>query len=820
MGFWISFVVAMAISVVGELIRPKQRVPNAKASAIDDFDMPTAESGRTITIWCGRVLLNGGNVTYYGNLSTRALTKKVKTGMFSSKRQTYAYQYRLSIQHVLGFGRDDVQLHKVLFDDLEGRHTVNAQADGSTVWTFNDEGLFGGNEDGGGVQGTMRFYPGNYTQVANAHMAGLLGEPVPGYHGVCYAMFESFYVGTSKYIKSVAFEVSSYPNQLGVASGKHKIGEDANPVCFIFEVMTSKVWGVGKSASAFDLTNWREVAGVIADEGLGVSLVRNSAASGEDVVADVLRHIDGVIFSDPQTGLVRIKLARNDYVEADLPVYGERDFVSDPSFSRPSWSETRNTLLVTYTDRSNQYEPATVVFQDQANIMQRDNEVSSESVDFSGFTSNVAAVDAGMRALKTYSYPLAKLSGRLRRNAWRTRPGDVIVIDWPNLGIDKIVFRVVNVSYGDIQQNSIFIDVTEDIFAVGRKAYAPPPASEWVNPAQPPTPLARQNMIEAPYFLIASDSSYMIGFASASGSLDLGFTIQTGSSVATLADSNSSTDFTASALLAAPLARWDASGTFGGLIQDGDFNSAPTAADVAVGETLMWVKTASSEEWMSFTGIDLVSGTLTGLQRGLFDTVPQAHGAGAQVWFPPSGYAVLNDLPIGAFPSTLYARLLPYSALGSVTASAATAMNATANRRAQRPLPPGRIRIDGVRPDLIAGTVTSPFVLSWAHRSRLTEAAVSQDAPSVDPEDGSTYTIRIKNGATVLLERALIDNSATQATITSTFEGSLTVEILSSMNGLSSYQVQSYTVTHAKGTATAHTITPDEASYILDGGGA
>ena len=79
--FWMSFFVALAISVVGELIRPKQSPPNAEASALDDFDMPTAESGRILTVFCGKVKITGANVTYYGGLSTKALTKKVKTGL-------------------------------------------------------------------------------------------------------------------------------------------------------------------------------------------------------------------------------------------------------------------------------------------------------------------------------------------------------------------------------------------------------------------------------------------------------------------------------------------------------------------------------------------------------------------------------------------------------------------------------------------------------------------------------------------------------------------------------------------------------------------
>lgn len=818
MGFWISFIVSIAIAVVGELIRPKQSVPNAKASAIDDFDMPTAESGRNIAIWAGKVLIKGSNCTWYGDLKVTPLTKKVKTGLFSKKKQTYAHQYRMGIQHVLGFGRDDVTLHRVLFDNAEAKHTTSAQSDGSVVWTFNDEKLFGGNESEGGISGTMRFYPGNSTQVANAYLSSKLGKPVSALRGVCYAMFEFVYLGTSKYIKPVAFEVSSYPNQLGVLAGRHVIGEDANPACFIFEILTNTVWGVGKSSAAFDLASFRAAADTLHSEGFGISIIRNTATSAEEVIADILRHVDGVIFSDPQTGLIRMRLARNDYVVADLPVYGESDFVEAPKFSRPSWEETRNTLIVSFSDRANDYQVTPATFQELANLVQREGEVASESVDYTGFTTPEAMVKAANRSLKTYSYPLAKLSGRLTRRAWRTRPGDVIVVNWPNLNIDNIVFRVVRVGYGNIKQNSISIDVVEDIFSVGTQAYSAPPTSGWVNPAQPPQPLARQAMIEAPYFLTATGDSNVIGFASPASGLDLGVDIQTGPSAGAVVSTGGSSDFSSSGLTAGSLAAWATSTTLAGISGGTDIVVAPTASEIAVGESVVWLKSATTEEWIYFTSLNLTTGAMTGLQRGLFDTVPQIHPVGTQAWFPPTGFMELTDLPIGVFPSTLYARLVPYSALGSLPESSAVVMSATANRRALRPYPPGRIRIGGVRPDLIVGSVTSPFVLTWAHRNRLAEGLTTQDAASVTVEEGVTYTIRLKNGATVLFERSGIDSSATQASIGSTFDGDLTVEILASRDGLASYQVQSYTIPHLKGATVTNVITPDEASYVLDGG--
>lgn len=818
--FWIGIIVSVAIAVVGELLRPKQSVPNANASALDDLDLPTADAGRVISVICGKVRIDGSNVTWYGALDVVPLTRKVKTGWFSSAKQTYAYKYMMGLQHVIGFGRPDMKLTGIYFDEQKPKYTEALQSDGSYIFTVNDNELFGGNESEGGVAGIIRFYPGNETQLPNAYLAAKIGEPVPAYKGVGYVVMEDFYLGTSKFIKPVAFEVATYPNQLGLTGNKHIIGEDGNPICFIYEVLTEKVWGVGKPASTIDVSAFRAKAEILFNEGMGMSMVYNGSSSAEDLIGEVLRHIDGVLFSDPQTGLITIELARNDYVIDTLQKFDEDDFVEAPKFSRPNWSETRNTLTVTFTDRSNSYEPTPLTFQDQANIMQRGDEIASESVDFGGFTTRAAATNAGMRAMKAYAFPLAKVSGRLRRNAWKLRPGQVIVVSWASLGLTSLVLRVTNVGYGDVKQNSISFDAVEDIFSVGMNSYDPPPETEWENPAKPPAPLTRQAMIEAPFILTGTDDSFLTGFASPSGALDMGVDIYTGPSAGFQERTGQSDDFTASGVLAATLARWASSATLAALANTGEINPSPTAGDVAVGETLVLLKGSNTEEWISYTDINLATGAITGLQRGLFDTVPQQHAATAQAWFLPTGFVQVNELPYGTFPTTVFAKFVPFSALGALDPNLATVVSATVNQRAKRPYPPGRIRVNSTRPDLLSGPVTSPFSFSWAHRSRQAQGAVSQDASSVTPEAGLTYTIRVLSGSTLLVEKTGIALTAIAASIGAAVDGDLTVEIWAVRDGLASYQIQSYTFAHLKGTTVTNYITADEASYVLDGGGA
>lgn len=818
MGFFVAFLIGLAFTVVGELLRPKQKVPNAKASAYDEFEIPTAEEGRSITVFCGKVLITGSNVTWSGDLRSTPLKQKVKTGLWSSERQTYAHRCFMGFQHVMGFGDASVEIHRILWGDYENEpnHTREVQADGSTRITYNDEKFYGGDKEEGGLSGVLHFYPGNDVQEPNAYMTGVLGEQFPGYRSVCHAIIEGMYIGTQKYIKAPAFEASRYPNQLAVADDMHIIGEDCNPVCFMFELLTNQVWGVGKPASDIDLVAWRAVAETVFNEGFGVSMIYNGSASADQILSDILRHIDGVIFPNPSTGLLTIRLARHDYVKADLPHYDARDIQGGIKFSRPSWSETKNTLTVTYTNRERNYDVGSTVVQDLANIMVRGGELTPEEISFDAFTTLPPVQAAAARASRVLAYPLAKGSVTLNRRARKTLPADVIRITWPELGLADVVFRVTNVDRSAITQNLIGLELVEDIFSLAEAAYDLPAVSEWVNPVGPPSPLARQAVIEAPYFVQGGAGSNVLALGTRAGGLDLGYTAMMGPDDTTLVETMTGEEFSSSALLSGSIDKDDTTFAVTGALGLDETNQDPTDSDRLSGDTLVLLKSASTEEFVAYD--EVAGSTYSGVMRGLLDTVQQDHPSGTQAWFLTSGFEIINQQPFAeGFPIEQAVKLLPYNVLGALPEDNATAMTIELTNRAARPYPPGRIRVDAAVP---GAAVSDDFVLTWAHRNRLAQAyMVSQDDASVTPEPGVGYIIRLYDAADALIdENTSISGAAVAATINVNYTGDLTVEITSVRDGLESYQPQRFTIAYT-GTGTT-SIVADEPSYVLDGGGA
>lgn len=750
MGFIASFVIALAFAVVGELLRPKQTPPNAKPAALDDFDIPTAEEGRKIPIIAGKVKITGANVTWWGDLEIAAIKRKVKTGWFSSATQVINNKYYIGMQMVLCHGRTEgITLHKIFFGDDEPTNTKTAEPNGVTRIVFDDNDFFGGDETEGGVTGTCRFYSGTTTQTANAYWEAQIGESAPSYRRLVYAMMEHVYMGTSHYLKPIGFEVSSYPNGLALPDNHHIIEEDCNPICFIYELLTDRVWGACVLPTDIDVASFVAAAETIYDEGLGMSMIYNGASTARDMIAEILRHIDGCMFSDPETGLITLKLARADYDINTIPVFTGKDFIGGIKFSRPSWSETKNSISAGWTNRENGYTVSPVAQKNLANIQVRGGVVANEDVDFTGFCTEAACMLAVARVLQVKSYPLANLEGMLQRRAgWRLKPASVFKVEWPELGINGVVLRVVSVKYGTLNNPSVTVNCVEDIFAVGEVAFDPMPPSGWVDPVGAPTALHRQKLFELPVqFTGNTTGSYVATLGSRSSGVDLGYKVYSGtaSGDANLTFKSDVVDFTPSALTTSAFPDTtpdrDATGfTVSDVRHGSEIPATVTESELQAGDSVALIVSAAGEELVGFKNF---TGTaVTDVIRGIYGTSKLNHPSGAVVWFLSYGFGIENATPYASFPQTVYGKLLPFNAKGSLPIASATQISVALVGKSVSPGTPSNV--------LIAGSATPPegsagsadIALAWSWRDPMIEGGRLNMTGSSPLPQGMTFTVR------------------------------------------------------------------------------
>ena len=628
--------------------------------------------------------------------------------------------------------------------------------------------------------------------VAHSHLA-------PSYPRLCYAVMNQMYVGTTSYPKPFEFIVRRCPDPFGQGPSVAIInGSDGNGILGIYELMTDIYFGLGITAEKFNVQSFKDAAATVASEGLGISFQQDSFDSADSIIGEILRHLDGVIYTDPSTGLWTVKLARADYDPTTIPVL-DVSSIKSVDYARGSWEETRNHLIVSYLSRDSNFNVRTVQAYDPANIAVT-REVRSESSDFKFIGDRGTASLVTMRVLKTLSAPLGKLKIVTDRKAWNFRMAGVFKLNWTPLGIEGMIFRIAHIGYGQVSAGDITIDAVEDIFGITNVAFVSAPESGWVNPVGAPVAPVQQKLFEVPYHLLIDGGMalgrYALAMATRGDATSRSFQIW--NTDATVYESVPDASFIPSARLAAnyaaSTAALDGTGfTIVGLIDGADLASG-TADDLASGKHLVLIDDEIMA-WETITdpGTGIVS--ISNVLRGVLDTVPAFHSLGAVVWFFSEGAVTTKSVPVLSDIS-VESQFLPENDLGVYPISSATGLSLLFNSRYERPYPPGNVRVNGGAYGFRPTTVPADLTVTWNSRNRLTQTAagmmVAQDSGDYDVgEVGQFYTVvKIIGGVivgTVTAGESFIYTQAQRAIDDPDFTKITTLEIYSNVGALTSY---------------------------------
>jgi len=674
MGFWVLLLVNIGLFILGDLIRPKPKLENARPLGLGDFNFPTATEGRVVPIIWGKVYLKGPNVVWYGGLMTGAITQGVRTGFFSSKTIVTGYEYFIGIQFGLCRG-PGVKLHQV---KVKERWVTGGGAAGGSAggYGINQPDLFGGPDFGGGlINSSAKFYSGELSQATNSYLTSKTGKAIR-YNGIAYFTFEGGYIGKSANIDPWAFELSRRPDGLGLASyspGSEAVNTyDCNPMNVIYEIMTDNVWGLGVSSTQIDVDNFREVAVVLATEGNGFSMILDSEKEATDVINEVMRQVDGVMYFERTTGKWKVALARDDYVVGSLLSLDEDSIIELSDFTRITWQETTNQVRIKFIDRDSEYKETYAMAQDMAN-MQLQGGVTSVELDFPGVKNATLANKIAWRELAMMSYPIAKINIRVNRKAFSLTPGATFKFSWARLGITDVVFRVADIDYGSLAEGEISIYAIQDIFSAGTGVFADPPGTGWVVPATEAVAPSSANTLafEAPGQLVAANPDDPItnpriwAGARDPGGGTIGFRLYTkyGASRPLSGGFNEDSPIYAFLLAGSLETAIDEYGTtavrpdtsYGIRINDSDPDSLESLAGLgnatSVSSLLRIIYIEG--EFIGFENMADVGGgvyQLTSIYRGLFNSAPAKHAANARVWFVGQTGGNLS----GGAPSTGY----------------------------------------------------------------------------------------------------------------------------------------------------------------------
>lgn len=767
-----------AITFVASLIymiTRKPKVQDAEASGLEDFSFPTAAE-RPIPVVFGTCLVKGANVLWYGDLSNRPIIEKTKQ-LFKTVKQTIGHKYFMGIQMGICHGPDAI-LREIRFGDdvvwsgvSKGDQDYYALGESDTGKIQIDKPeIFGGDEGGGGVSGTARFYNGSLNQRQNPYLAGVRGaDRVSPLRSIAHIVLEKIYIGNTPSPKPVSFVISRYsgaPEEFLGSTESPPEGEftydqvgpgglDANPSYVIYEILTSKRFGAAIPKTMIDTESFKAAAFNLYTEQMGISMIIDSPATAADAINNILKIIQASLVKDRATGQLKLKLIRSDYELDDLFHLNERNIKRVSGYSRGSLDAAASEVKVSYTSRDFGYTQRTAIAQN-VGVRIHKGDVDSRAFSMPAVSRADLATQIAQRELVSLSGQLANCSVECNRSAASVEVGDVVLMSFAPLKIDRIAMRVIEVGLGEAGSKAVVLKLMQDIFSVSESVYNIGDERQWQKPVVEALDVENFCLIEAPVIFTDNGStrSLLVCAENPGNALDYTIAVRKGTEAEYTKYFKNS--FTPLLHLSMPLDEWV--WKQGNLALNGDLSifSSLSNQEVRDAQGILLIDSAAGREWISYENV--VNGMLSEIHRGLFGSRPLAHPAGAKVWAVSEGCGVPDELPY--MPDEwLSVKMLTGTQDKRLAEEDATTRAVQIVGANDGPWLPGNFRVNGLEGGQIVGDAT----LTWASRDGASgKLALYYDETSVATD--TRYQVRVYHKGDLIIGAGVGQTSATSWT--------------------------------------------------------
>jgi hypothetical protein len=707
----------------------------------------------------------------------------------SNKAQTVGYRYSFDIHGAVGKAIDGL-----LKIRASGKTAWSGNATTTQSFTINAANLFGGDSGEGGIQGRFDLMMGDEDQAQNPRLAAALGGSlVPNFRGFAGFFYSGLVTSINPYPKT--WEMLRYRRLKGwdgevwypetcaidLASGDVRA---MNPAHILYEVYTNRENGLGIDRSMLDDDAFRAAALQLYNEGFGLCLgwKRSSGTLGDfrDQICD---HIAAYCGPDRNTGLITLKLIRDDYDVEDLPLFDEDSgLLSIESDETSSATLAPSQLYVEFTDaitgktrRARAVNPA---------IAQVQGGPSTETVSFPGLPVGELAARVAQREMRIKASNLRRYKVKLDRRAAGIGPADPFRIRSLARGIEEVVVRAGKIEDGTLDNGVITITAVQDVFGLPATSFIVVPPSGYVPPDRTPYAPSLRRVIEVPYREIAGQidaanlalvdvtAAWFSTLAARPSNLSLSYTLTTRPGTSGSFTERGTGDWCPTGLLVALM----------------PIEAGPTVVTLTSGIDLDAVSVGQAavidDEIVRVDAIDLDTNQFT-LARGCVDTVPAQHAAGARIWFY-DGFEGVDETEYTS-GVTVQAKLLTNTSEGQLAEGLAATDSLALVGRQGRPYPPGRLRISGAAyPAAFSGVLA----ISWAHRSRPLQAdqLIDTTQGSIGPEAGTTYSCRLLKADDGFVLASTTGITGDGVTLSAGYSGDVILEAWSLRGGIESFQ--------------------------------
>lgn len=643
------------------------------------------------------------------------------------------YKYSLGMHMILCHGPID-EIQELRVGD---RVIWDTPITSSSTISIDKPGLFGGEKKEGGVVGDIDVMFGEETQGKNSYLVSQLGSTVPGFRGVVSLVLKHVYcTAMTAYPKPLAAKVKHIPAKIFNPT-KADISGSANPISIIYDLLTNRDYGLGYSSASIDIPSFTTASDTLFTENFGLSTVMANQDSVEKLIANLMSHINGAFYTRNDNGLFAIRLIRDDYNINDLPVFNEDNVISLQEYQRPSYGELVNEIVVVYQPKGSA-EKDSVVVQDLAGIQVQQG-IVSQTFNYPAIDNADIASRVALRDLRQKSNPVAGLKIIVNREAFNLNIGDVFKFSWTKLGIQTLVFRILNINYGNFDKGEIVISALEDVFGLPAASYIAPQPSLWQDPIIDPQPITIQKVVESSYYDVARSNS-----AGDLATFDSATAFFRGAAVSP-PGAHINFEFhkyqTSGAYLKENESGFCVSATIQNTIAKGVANEMITLVDIS--GNLSSVKLGTycyiNDEMFSVDSVNIGTSQVI-LGRAVIDTVPAIHAAGSRVFFFEKFNAKTRQESLASGPH--FFRLLSKTGSGTFGINSAATITVPAVGRFDKPYRPGNFNIAGAYFPVYWGGTS--ITVGWAARNRLQEtASLLAYTSSVTTEPGVTYDLQI-----------------------------------------------------------------------------
>lgn len=746
-----------------------------------EFDLPRVNDGDTVPLFWGTVRVKSPLLVHAFGFTT-----SVDSQGILNYHANMIFALGIPSGQVVSTG--SVRLFRMWAGELQpdGFDPMNGQSDQVVFFKMPDDDT----RVNGSQRGTVYFYESDYdiatasTHAIRAFTAeGGDGTLFPGYLGTVKAVLSGVDLAGSEDAPSakwrwttgpspdpVSFEIVSRTGGGAAYYTDISYGQ-ANPIGVIHDILTSS-WGkLGFSTSKIDETSFEAASDLLIAEGHGYSRIVYEAVDAKELIDEILAQIGGVLYDDPGTGKLAIKLIRQDYVAGDQPLIDESVVLEPPALEIGTFAETYNEVRVVFTDRQRDYTSQTAIAQDQANIAAQ-AKVRSIEFNYPGITSATVAAQVAARELKAASIPLKKLRLSLDRSAYSLRPGGLFRFTWTDYGISAMVFRISKVDLGYLEDGRILVEATQDVFGIGDTVHQAVPPYVWVEPqGYPAPPVAVSRIDEAPRWLqakakeigfIADDATqHLWWLAKANGNAGdyTGRSKPSGvpdvvdpfeGTVSTYSDDTQRCMFAGYASVETAYSRsLDPYDTSTGLRIDGltglTLASASTANIAAFGSNLALV----GDELIAFETVTDIGGgvwRLNNVWRGLLDTPATSHAVDEVVYFLSYQGWLIDGRRVGSLEHLIgqsaYAKIIPSSGGIEPDSDEIDATTIAIAGRAGKPYPAADFELDAAK--VIADLQEDGIDGTWKRRDYST--SIERGDAADDSSTGYTYRVYAQRG--------------------------------------------------------------------------